>query len=157
MTHTPKGAATTINGACPMVPNQPSEGIKCPSPTLDIPKKDGTSHEITMKLESLQPPTSDSTGEQVTGTENDKLRSQHRRRRHALQDKQDQTSMWTMHTGQAVLPPKAELAKKYLNEICPQGIATSHPAGKLFGRVGAIGMPHTNRMAMVKIGDVVGR
>jgi hypothetical protein len=92
-THTPKGAAMTINGACPTVPNQPSEGIKCPSPTLDIPKKDGASREITMNLEGLQPPTFDSAGEQVTGAETNKLQLQNRRRTHALQDEQDQTSM----------------------------------------------------------------
>ncbi len=141
MTHTPKGAAMTIIEACPAVPNQPSEGIKCPSPTLAIPKKDGTSREITMKVEGLLPPTFDSTGEQVTGAETNKLRLQNRRRRHTLQDEQDQTSMWTMHTGQVVLPPKVELAKKYLNEMCPQGIGTSHPAGELLAEWAQLGCP----------------
>ncbi len=49
--------------------------------------------------------------------------------------------MWTMHTGQAVLPPKAELPKKYLNEMCPQLIATSHSAGKLLAEWAQLGCP----------------
>jgi hypothetical protein len=49
--------------------------------------------------------------------------------------------MWTTHTGQMVLPPKAELAKKYLNEMCPQGIATSPPAGELLAEWAQCGCP----------------
>ncbi len=40
-------------------------------------------------------------------------------------------NLWTTHTGTTVLPPPTPLPPKWRGEMCPLGIATSHPAGEL--------------------------
>ncbi len=72
-TPTPKGEATSINGACPAV-GKPQKELSNwtnsgPPPMLKIPKKDGTSQEVIMNVDGLKPPTFDSTRDLVTGVE----------------------------------------------------------------------------------------
>jgi hypothetical protein len=94
-----------------------------------------------MNVDGLKPPTFDSTRDLVTGAETEQLRLQNCKQRHALQDDQDPTSMWTTHRGSASLPPKTTLLPKYLNKTCPQGLATSHPAGELLVEWSQLGCP----------------
>ena len=82
-------------------------------------------------VEGLLPPILEQTGTLLTGAETDKLRLQNRRRRHALQEQQVPTTLWSTHTGQA----------SYRNEMCPAGIATSHPAGELLSEWSQLGCP----------------
>jgi hypothetical protein len=148
-TPTPQGAATLFKGACPTVKKTQKEipnnlGLRiheCPSPTVNIPNKEGTSQEVMRNMEGLKPPTFDLMGKVATGAETEWLRLQIRKRRYALQDGQDPTSMWTTHTGNVRLPPKTTLPQKYLNEMCPQGLATSHPAGELLAEWSQLGCP----------------
>ncbi len=147
LTPTPQGAATLFNGACPAVkkpqkeiPNNLGTRIhKCPSPTVNIPNKEETSQEVMRNMEGLKPPTFDLTGEVATGAETERLQLQNRKQWYALQDGQDPMSMWTTHTGKARLPPKTTLPQKYLNEMCPQGLATSHLAGELLAEWSQLG------------------
>ena len=85
----------------------------------------------TQALEGLQSPIVEQTGSLLTVAETDKLRQQNRRLRHALQEQQAPTTLWSTHTGQASLPPRQERPLEYRDEMCPVGIATSHPAGEL--------------------------
>ena len=95
----------------------------------------------TQALEGLQPPILEQTGGLLTGAETDKLRLQNRRRRHVLQEQQVPTTLWSTHTGHASLPPKHEQPLEYRNEMCPSGIATSHPAGELLSEWSKMGCP----------------
>ena len=92
-------------------------------------------------LDGLRPPILKQTGGFATGAETDKLRLQNRRRRHALQEQQMHMTMWSTHTGHASLPPKQEQPLEYRNEMCPAGIATSHPAGELLSQWSQLGCP----------------
>jgi hypothetical protein len=144
-TPTPKGAAMLINGACPAVTKPQKELSNWtnggPPPTVEIPKEDGTSKEVIMNMDSLKPPTFDSTRDLVTRVETEQLRLQNRKQRHALQDNQDPTSMWNTYRGSVRLPPKTTLPPKYLNKMCPQGLATSHLAGELLAEWSQLGCP----------------
>ena len=87
----------------------------------------------TQAIEGLQPPILEQTGRPLTGAETDKLRRQIRRRRHALQEQQLPTTLWSTHTGHASLPPRHEQPLEYRNKMCaryPQvsilGIWNSH-------------------------------
>ena len=71
----------------------------------------------------------------------DKLRLQNKRRRHALQEQQVPTTLWSTHTGQASLPPRQEQPLDYHNEMCPAGIAMLHPAGELLSEWSQLGCP----------------
>ena len=95
----------------------------------------------TQALEGLQPPILKQKRGLLTGAETDKLRLQNRRRRHVLQEQQVPTTLWSTHTGHASLPPKHEQPLEYRNEICPSGIATSHPAGELLSEWSKMGCP----------------
>ncbi len=145
LTPTTKGAATLINRACPAVTKPQKELSNWTNgglpPTVKIPIKDGTSQEVTMNMDGLKPPTFDSTKDLVTGAETEQLQLQNRKQRHALQDNQDPTSMWTTHRGSASLPPKTTLPPKYLNKMCLQGLTTSHPAGELLAEWSQLGCP----------------
>ncbi len=92
-------------------------------------------------LKGLQPPVLQATGALVTGVDTNKLRLQNKRQRHVLQDRQIEKSYWTTHTGTAVLPPKEKRRNAYLNEMCPAGIATAHPAGALLAEWATMGCP----------------
>ncbi len=136
-----------VSGACPTfnklqkeIPNNlGARTHKGPSTMVNIPNKEGTSREIMMNVEGFKPPNFDSTGEVSTGAETEWLQLQNRKQRYALQDGQDPTSMWTTHTGKARLPPQTTLPQKYLNKMCPQGIATSHLAGELLAEWSQLG------------------
>jgi hypothetical protein len=92
-------------------------------------------------LKGLQPPVLRATGALVTGADTDKLRLQNKQQHHLLQDRQIAKSYWTTHTGKAVLPPKEKQHDAYLNEMCPAGIATAHPAGALLAEWATMGCP----------------
>ncbi len=85
-------------------------------------------------LEGLHPPVLVTTGNLVMGLETDKLQLQNRRQRHALQDTQLPTLMWTRNLGSAILPPAQARPSAYRNKMCPTGIATAHPADDLLAK-----------------------
>jgi hypothetical protein len=92
-------------------------------------------------VEGLKPPTFDLMCKVATGAETEWLQLQNRKQWYALQDGQGPTYMWTTHTGSARLPPKTTLPQKYLNKMCPQGLATSYPAGELLAEWLQLGFP----------------
>ena len=106
-----------------------------------LPPHEAVISQATQSFKGLQPPILYQTGELVTGAETDKLRLQNKRRRHALQEQQVPTTLWSTHTGQASLPPRQEQPLNYRNEMCPAGIATSHPAGDLLSEWSQLGCP----------------
>ena len=127
----PLGGSKSMHQALP----PPYGAIPLSSGTMTVNRKSGPQstpngivapHAI-HALEGLQPPILEHTGGLLTGAETDKLRLQNRRRRHALQEQQVPATMWSTHTGQASLPPRQERPLEYRNEMCPSGIATSHP------------------------------
>jgi hypothetical protein len=131
----PLGGSKSVRLASP----PPYGAIPSLSGTMTVNRKSGSQpspHGVvaphaTQALEGLQPPILEQTGGLLTGAKTDKLRLQNRRRWHALQEQQVPTTLWSTHTGQASLPPKQERPLEYRNEMCPAGIATSHPAGEL--------------------------
>ena len=92
-------------------------------------------------LEGLLPPIIEATGAEVVGKDIERLRLQNKRRRHELQEKQGQTSAWTSHTGDMELPAATPLPETWRGDMCPSGIATSHPAGELLQEWSQIGCP----------------
>ena len=92
-------------------------------------------------LEGLLPPIIEATGAEVVGKDIERLRLQNKRRRHELQEKQGQTSAWTAHTGDMELPAATPLPETWRGDMCPSGIATSHPAGELLQEWSQIGCP----------------
>ena len=58
-----------------------------------------------------------------------------------LQEQQVPTTLWSTHTGHASLPPKHERPLEYRKEMCPAGIAMSHPAGELLSEWSQLGCP----------------
>jgi hypothetical protein len=80
----------------------------------------------------------------------DKLRLQNKQQRHELQDRQSPQSYWTSHTGNAVLPHKDKHPDTYLSEMCPAGIATSHPPGALLAKWATMGCPTRTRRPWTK-------
>ena len=133
----PLGGSKSVRLALP----PPYGAIPPSSGTMTVNRKSGSQPppngvvvpHATQALEGLQPPILKQTGGLLTGAKTDKLRLQNRRRRHALQEQQVPTTLWSTHTGHASLPPKHEQSLKYCyrNEMCPSGIVTSHPAGEL--------------------------
>ena len=97
--------------------------------------------QATESLKGLQPPILYQTDRFVTGAETDKLRLQNKRRRHALQDQQLPTTIWSTHTRQASLLPRQEQPLEYCNKMCPAGIAASHPVGELLSEWSQLGRP----------------
>jgi hypothetical protein len=93
-------------------------------------------------FEGLDPPILDATGDLVRGADTDKLCLQNKWRCHNLQEEQPQFKLWTKHTGDAILPqPTCERPATWLNEMCPTGIATSHPAGGRLAKWAQLGCP----------------
>jgi len=141
----PLGGSKTVYRASP----PPYGAIPFSSGTMTVNRKSGPQpppHGIvvphaTQALEGLQPPILEQTGSLLTGAETDKLRLQNRRSRHALQEQQAPTMLWSTHTGQASLPPRQERPLEYRNEMCPAGIATLHPAGELLSERSQLGCP----------------
>jgi len=141
----PLGGSKSVRLASP----PPYGAIPPSSGTMTVNRKSGSKpqpngivapHAI-HALEGLQPPILEHTGGLLTGPETDKLRLQNRRRRHALQEQQVPATLWSTHTGQASLPPRQERPLEYRNEMCPAGIATSHPAGELLSEWSQLGCP----------------
>ena len=77
----------------------------------------------------------------VSGKDIKKLRLQNKRTRHTLQEQQQHKSMWTTHTGTTMLPATTPLPDKWRGDMCPSGIATSHPAGGLLSEWAQMGCP----------------
>jgi hypothetical protein len=141
----PLGCSKSVRLASP----PPYGAIPPSSGTMTVNRKSGSQpppHGVvvphaTQALEGLQPPILEQTGSLLTGAETDKLRLQNRRRRHALQEQQVPTTLWSTHMGQASLPPRQEHPLEYRNKMCPAGIATSHPAGELLSEWSQLGCP----------------
>jgi hypothetical protein len=100
-----------------------------------------TDTSVTNHLEGLLPPIIEATGEPVAGRDIEKLRLQNKRQRHALQEQQEQTSVWTIHQGDEQLPTPTPLPETWRGDMCPSGIATSHPAGELLQDWSQLGCP----------------
>ena len=104
----PLGGSKSVRLASP----PPYGAIPPLSGTMTVHRKSGSQPppngvgipNATQALEGLQPPILKQTGGLLTGAETDKLRLQNRRRRHALQQQQVPTTMWSTHTGHASLP-----------------------------------------------------
>jgi hypothetical protein len=92
-------------------------------------------------LGGLSPPILDATSNLVAGRDIKKLRLQNKRHRHALQERQKSSSTWTIHPGDTSLPPSTPLPEQWRGEMCPSGIATSHPAGGLLTEWAIFGCP----------------
>jgi hypothetical protein len=92
-------------------------------------------------LNGFSPPILNATGNLVAGRDIEKLRLQNKRRRHALQERQTSSSAWTIHQGDTSLPPPTPLPEQWRGEMCPSGIATSHPAGGLLTEWETFGCP----------------
>jgi hypothetical protein len=92
-------------------------------------------------LAGLPPQVIEATGAEVLGIDIERLQLQNKWRRHALQEQQAQTSAWTTHTGDLELPTATTLLSTWRGDMCPLGIATSHPAGKLLHEWSQIGCP----------------
>jgi hypothetical protein len=110
---------------------------------MQVPCRDQIAYPAGVKnLEGLDPPIIEATGDLVRGADTDKLRLQNKRRRHNLQEEQPQFKLWTKHTGDAILPQQTcERPATWLNEMCPAGIAPSHPAGRRFAKWAQLGCP----------------
>jgi len=141
----PLGGSKTVRHASP----PPYGAIPLSSGTMTVKRKSSPQPpphgvvvpQATQALEGLQPPILEQTGSLIRGAETDKLRLQNRRRHHALQEQQAPTTLWSTHTGQASLPPRQERPLEYRNEMCPAGIATSHPAGEQLSEWAQLGCP----------------
>jgi hypothetical protein len=92
-------------------------------------------------LDGLSPPILDATGNLVAGRDIKKLPLQNKRRWHALQEHQKSSLAWTIHQGDTSLPPSTSLPEQWRGEMCPSGIATSHPAGGLLTEWATFGCP----------------
>ncbi len=92
-------------------------------------------------LDGLLPPVLEATGSFIKGKDIKKLHLQNKRRRHALQEQQPTFSVWTTHQGDMFLPPSTPLPERWQEEMCPSGIATSHPAGELLKECALVGCP----------------
>ena len=141
----PLGESKLVRLASP----PPYSAIPPLSGTMTVNRKSGSQPppngvfvpHATQALEGLQPPILEQTGGLLTGAETDKLRLQNRRHHHALQEHQVPTTLWSIHTGHASLPPQHDRPLEYCNEMCPSGIATSHPAGELLSEWSQPGCP----------------
>jgi hypothetical protein len=91
--------------------------------------------------EGLLPPVIEATSTPVAGRDIERLWLQNKQRRPALQQHQTHTLAWTSHRGDTVLPPSTPLPDKWRGDMCPSGIATSHPAGELLHEWSRIGCP----------------
>ena len=140
----PHGAIPLLSG--PMMVNR--------KPVSQLPPNGAVVPQATQSLEGLQPPILDQSGRLFMGAETDKLRLQNRRWCHALQEQQVPTTLWSTHTRPASLPPRHKRPLEYRSEMCPAGIATSHPAGELLAEWSQLGCPTKNRQTLVKRGDV---
>ncbi len=94
-----------------------------------------------IEFEGLKPPTLMATGTLVSGKDIEKLRLQNKRMRRALQEQQRNDMMWSTHTGATRLPTPTSLPETWHGAMCPSGIATSHPAGKLLSEWAQMGCP----------------
>jgi hypothetical protein len=92
-------------------------------------------------LDGLSPPILNATGNLVAGRDIKKLQLQNKRRWHALRERQTSSSAWTIHQGDTSLPPSTPLPEQWRGEMCPSGIATSHPAGGLLTEWATFGCP----------------
>ena len=141
----PLGGSKSVHQASP----PPYGAIPPSSGTMTVNRKSGSkpppngvvTPSATQALQGLQPPILEQTGRLLTGAKTDKLRLQNRRRRHALQEQQVPTTLWSTHTGHASLPPNQVRPLEYCNEMCPAGIAMSHPAGELLSEWAHMGCP----------------
>jgi hypothetical protein len=123
--HTRKscGSSTGIN-----VPPIPERAVTTPS-------RQGR------EFKGLKPPTLQATGALVLGKEIKKLRLQNKRTRHALQDQQQINELWSKHMGTTRLLTPTPLPEQWRGDMCPLGIATSHPAGELLSKWAQMGCP----------------
>jgi hypothetical protein len=94
-----------------------------------------------IKFKGLKPPTLQATGSLVPGKDIEKLRLKNKWMRHALQEQQRMNMVWSTHTGTTRLPTPTPFPEKWRGDMCPSGIATSHPAGELLSEWAQMGCP----------------
>ena len=134
---------TTVNGVSPPQPSlaRARKAVRQRNLIASDIKSSAPKNEGQGTVNGLRPHTLLATGGLVTGADTEKLRLQNKRRRHALQDAQVPASVWTTHEGTAVLPAPTARPDSYRNEMCPAGIATSHPAGSMLAEWSQMGCP----------------
>ena len=93
------------------------------------------------EFEGLKPPILQATGSLVSGKDIEKLRLQNKRTRHVLQEQQQMNELWSKHTGTTRLLTPTPLPEQWRGNMCPSGIATSHPAGELLSKWAQMGCP----------------
>ena len=69
--------------------------------------------------------------EPVTGASKEKHRLENKRRRQTKQLRQPEVKYWVSHVGQFSVPTISSGPLNYRGKMCPTGLATCHPAGKL--------------------------
>jgi len=80
----------------------------------------------------LDQPRLQATGKAITSVNKNKMRSENRRRRRALQQAQTTQTLWENHTGTRVLPATAADKSRpaHRNYMCLAGLALTHPAAE---------------------------
>jgi hypothetical protein len=92
-------------------------------------------------LSGLKPPSLDSTGGVVTGSDTPKHRIENKRRRKATLANQAIKSQWTIYQGEFELPVQPTPLEMHRGEMCPSGMALLHPAANLLKEWATYGCP----------------
>jgi hypothetical protein len=77
----------------------------------------------------------------VSRKDNDSLCLQNKQQWHALQEQQEKITLWITHMGTKVPLPPTPIPPKWRGEMCPSGIAMSHPAEELLKEWSQMGCP----------------
>jgi hypothetical protein len=78
-------------------------------------------------MDGLKPPTLAS-GERINGSNKRQMRRENKRNRIQRQEGQQETSYWTTHRGQFVMPQKIDGLDEWKGSMCPSNLALHHPA-----------------------------
>jgi len=92
-------------------------------------------------LSGLEPPSLDSTGGVVTGTDTPKHRIKNKRRGKATLANQALKSQWTIYQGEFELPVPPTPLEMHRGEMCPSGLALLHPVADLLKEWATYGCP----------------
>jgi hypothetical protein len=105
--------------------------------------EDGTGNSNTVQPPplTLLPPTLNSK-QPVSGATTAQHRKENKQRRKLLQQRQTESPpLWTTHTGDFVLPIPLPKIVNHRNNMCPSGLALSHPAAALLAEYAVFGCP----------------